>query len=229
MEFVATMVVVGIFLSCFFGAIYQFYRAIRSFFAKQVWLGFMSLLFSFLLGFVVLGLIPFSRDHEGEMARRMICCNNLKQFILFMKMYAADHDEMFPGTFNEPFGEYFKEGDLGVFVCRSSGHKAGSSTNIHEWSTYAYVSGLTEKDPSNCVVMFCLPQNHKGRGAYVGFLGGRVEWFSCQPNPASTQRPPVYTFQELTNTPSLFYGTTNEVVLANLMKRTRIIWPKRKP
>lgn len=32
-------------------------------------------------------------------------------------------------------------------------------------------------------------------------------------------------FQDLTNTPSMFYGTTNEVELADLKKRTRIIWP----
>lgn len=220
MEYVAIMLIVGIFLTIFFGAIYQFYKAMRAFFAKQVWLGFRSLLFSFLLGFLVLCLIPSSGHHEGEWARRVTCGNNLKQFVLFMKMYANDHEEKYPVALNDMLGDYLKAGDMGIFICPSSGHKVGSSTNIHEWTDYAYVTGLTEADPTNCVVMFCLPENHKGKGANVGFLGGIVRWYSCKPNKETTS------FQDLTNTPSLFYGTTNKEQLADLMKRTRIIYPK---
>lgn len=238
--YIMAMVAIAIFLAIFCGSIVLFYRSIRSFIGKQYWKGSWQLLVSIVLGVLILASIPCGNsDRMGESARRAACANNIKQTILFLKMYANDHQDAHPSTYTELVGtNYIIAGssDLTVFVCPSclqSGSTmmgaVGNSKNIHEWTDYAYVSGLTENDPSNSVVMFCPPQNHKGRGANVGFLGGRVEWFSCKPTPASTQRHPIYTFQELTNTPSLFYGTTNVVVLADLLKRTRIIWPKRKP
>jgi hypothetical protein len=109
--------------------------------------------------------------------------------------------------------------------CKGSGHQAGTSTNIHSWTDYAYVSGLTDTDNVNCVLAFCLPENHKGEGANVGLIGGRVEWYSCKYSYTNSFGRYISTFQDLTNTPALFYGTTNEVELADLMKRTRIIYP----
>lgn len=227
MEFVTLIYFFGVILVCLIGAIILFYRGIRSFIAKRYWSGLVLLLCSVLLGLISLGLIVptfFGGCREGEMARRANCRNNPRQFVLFMKWYAGDHDGKYPITFNDAFPDYVYKGDLGIFVCRSSGHQVGSSTNIHEWTNYAYVSGLTDKDPENCVVMFCPPENHKGEGANVAFNSGTVQWYPCKSNKGSTGQYSL-TFQELTNNPSLFYGTTNEMELADLRKRTRIIYP----
>ena len=86
------------------------------------------------------------------------------------------------------------------------------------------MAGLSAEAPAGCVIAFCVPSDHHGQGANVAFVSGMVQWFPCHPTPDQQ-----LTFQDLMNTPSLFYGTTNEVVLADLMKRTRIIWPKRLP
>ena len=234
--YIMAMVAIAIVLAIICGSVILFHRSIRSFMGKQHWKGLWQLLVSILLAILVLASIPCGNsDRMRESARRATCANNIKQTILFLKMYANDHEDAHPPTYTQLVGtNYIIAGssDLTVFVCPSclqSGSTmmgaVGNSKNIHEWTNYAYVSGLTENDPSNCVVIFCPPQNHKGRGANVGFLGGRVEWYSCKSDPASTQRHPVYTFQDLTNTPSLFYGTTNEVQLADLKKRTKIIYP----
>lgn len=158
------------------------------------------------------------------------CRYNLKQIVLGVKMYANDHGEAYPPSFSDLMaGNYIKAGDRGIFVESGSGHRPGSPGDVHGWTDYAYVSGLSEEAPAECVMAFCMPINHHDQGGYVAFVGGVVQWFPCHPTPDTVQGYPQPTFQELTNTPSLFYGTTDEVQLADLKKRTRIIWPKRKP
>jgi len=224
MEWFYSILFLIILLLCVAGAVYFFYRAIRLFIIRKIRRGVVYLILSLLLGFIVFFVIS-AVIGAREYSRRCLCGNNLKQITLFVKMYASDHQEMYSSTLNGLTGDYLKTGDKEVLVCPSSHHKSGALTNIHEWTDYAYVSGLTDGDPSGCVVAFCLPENHKGEGANVAFIGMCIQWYSCQPYKDSTgQHQP--TFQELTNTPSLFYGTTDEAKLADLKKRTRIIYPK---
>jgi len=225
MEYIYPIIAILIFLACVFGSIYLFYRAIRSFIAKRIWQGAIMLLVSFSLGFMVF-FVFVAINGARELAKQSLCMNHLKQIVLYVKMYASDNSEVYPATFNDLMVDDIKTGNIGAFICPSSHHKSGSLTNIHTWTDYAYVSGLTESDPNNCVVAFCLPENHKGEGASVAFLGGNVEWYSCQPyRDTSGKFQP--TFQDLTNTPAIFYGTTDEAKLADLKKRTRIIYPKK--
>lgn len=150
--------------------------------------------------------------------------NNLKQIGLFLEFYADDNDGRYPVSFNGLTGGYMKGGDLMLFVCPSSGHQASPLTNIESWTDYAYVSGLTKADPPYCVIMFCPPDEHNGDGGIVAIRGGLVQWLSTKPDgKTSAEHQP--TFQELTNSPALFYGTTNADQLADLKKRTRIIYP----
>jgi hypothetical protein len=222
MEIVTIIMLFIFFLSCGCGAVYLFYNSIRSFIAKEYWYGIRALIFAFFLGLIVVSSVFPRGDYYGEKGLRIVCNHTQRSLVLFMRMYADDHDGKYPVTFNDMAGEYIKAGDLKVFTCPASHHQVGSLTNIYEWTDYAYVSGLTEADPTNCVVMFCLPDNHKGKGANVGFLGGIVKWYSCKPDKEAPS------FQDLTNTPSLFYGTTNVVQLADLKKRARIIYPKQR-
>ena len=177
-------------------------------------------MFSFIMGFVLVSLL-LAAYGDMQLGQRAACSGHLKHIVLFLKIYANDHQETYPLTVDGLVGpELMRIGDASILVCPESHHKAGSLSNIHEWTDYAYVSGLTDGDPSDCVVAFCLPENHKGKAAVVGFIGGFVKWYPCiKPDKETT------TFQELTNTPSLFYGTTDEVKLADLKKRTRIIYP----
>ncbi len=83
--------------------------------------------------------------------------NNLKQIILFTKMYAVEHDDKYPLSLNDLVGtNYVRSGDFITFVCQANRASHASSnltfflsTNIHSWTDYAYVSGLKDSDPAN--------------------------------------------------------------------------------
>jgi len=227
LNFVLTFVISVLFvLICAYCVVYALYHAIRCFKEKRIRKGMVLLLPSLGAAFVVFSVLS-AVDGARQLSSQGVCNNNLKQIILFTKMYANDHYESYPAVFewlNDT--NYCNHSKASVFVCPGTHHQAGGLTNIHEWTDYAYVSGLSESAPSKCVVVFCLPSNHQGLGANVGYVDGHIEWFPCKADP--TCKEP--TFHDLTNTPSLFYGTTNETVLADLKKQTSIIYPnKRKP
>ena len=225
-EFIGAFLVIGFVLGCFIGALMSLAKCVRAFMSKQVWKGSKALFIGIVLSGILFLIFPSSGRWHGGLSARIVCSNNVKSLVLFMKMCAMDNNGNYPASFNTLIGDYIKKDNLDIFSCAPADKKMRDSKDIHIWSSYVYVSGLTEKDPTNCVEMFCLPENHKNLGANVGFLDGRVMWFPCVKDPASTEKHPIYSFQELTNTPSLFYGTTNEVELADLMSRTKIIYPK---
>ena len=143
-----------------------------------------------------------------------------------MKIYAESHSQNYPSSFNALAGiAAVSSNDTCCFVHSKRKHQQESLTNIEDWTDYAYVSGLKDTDPDGCVVVFCLPEHHGDNGANVGFMSGKTQWFFCKAHKELPGEQHVPTFQELTNTPSLFFGTTDEVQLADLKKRTRIIWP----
>jgi hypothetical protein len=224
-ELFFTILFLILLLLCAIGAVYFFYRAIRLFIIKKIWEGAVRLLLSLLLGFIVFFVIS-AVIGAREKALRCSCAGHLGNIVLMLKMYANDHQEAYPSTLNGLSGDYLKTGDKAILVCPASHTKAGSLSNIHEWTDFAYVSGLSEADHSGCVVAFCLPENHKGEGASVAFIGGNVQWYSCNSytNPSTGERN--VTFHDLTNNPSFFYGTTNLTKLVELMSRTKIIYPK---
>ena len=205
--------------------------AIRAFVGNRFWKGMGLLLLSLVIGAFVLGntIIPYSIfKQRKDIARRFHCMNIIRNTLPVTKFYARDHDGDYPKMLNDMVGLYLKTNDVPILTGPSAQGKVMDGCDIQAWTDYAYVSGLKEADPTNCVEMFCPPENHNGGVSVVGFLGGRVEWVSCRPCKDS-QGKDIPTFQDLTNTPSLFYGTTNEVLLADLKRRTRIIWPKRQP
>ena len=209
------------------GLLYLLYKGIRSLIDRQFLSAFWFLLLPlFVLCLVFPTMLPnYVNPHEK--ARRVCCSQDLRAIVNFRIFTISDNESNYPATFNDMVGDHRSAGDLDVreFVCPSSKWQIGSSTDIHAWTSFAYVSGVLKSDPTNCVRAFCIPDNHRGAGANVAFNSGDVVWFSCKPTKDSNGdiQP---TFQELTNTPSLFYGTTNETQLADMMKRTKIIYPK---
>lgn len=215
-----------VFLAILAGGIYATYRAIRCFMEKRIRMGMVLLLPGLVVVFVVFGVLCAVHGAR-QLSQQGNCNNNLKEITLYTMEFQNDHHETRPASFNDLNDtNYISQSRSSVFICPGTHHEAGALTNIQEWTDYAYVSGLPANAPANCVLAFCLPECHRGEGANVASVDGQISWFPREPykDSAGTVHP---SFRELTNDPTLFYGTTNEVVLADLKKRTRIIWPQK--
>ena len=151
---------------------------------------------------ILAGLLTPALAGAREKARRATCSNNLKQLVLFLKMYASDNSEQYPAAhLSDLFGTYIKPGDLGVFSCPSSVVPKSSSTNnfTDVNSAYAYALGQSEASAAGTPIVWdkvdgtpsvaqTVPTattwggNHKLEGGNVGFIGGQVQWFTAQGN-----------------------------------------------
>ena len=194
------------------GALYLLVLSVRALVSRHYLKGAVLLLV--VPSLYLLSLTPLTcQRHAVERARRAACANQVRNFVLLMKMYAGDHEGHYPSDLKGLLGAYLQTNDVHILTCPSVRWRANSHGGVGESIDYGLVSGLTEKDPPGCIIMFCPPANHQGEGAVVGRLDGRDQWMSAK------------SFQELTNTPSLFYGTTNQEQLAELKQQTRIILP----
>lgn len=137
MFFVMMMVVLSILLACAFGVVFFIYKSICSFKAKRHLAGLGFILLSFILGIFLLAMFPLPPHGLKEKTKRAICMNNLKQIILFTKMYAVDHENKYPVSFNDLVGtNLVRTGDLGIFTCPGLKRHMGSLTNINSWTDY---------------------------------------------------------------------------------------------
>ena len=177
--------------------------------AAGLTLGYVSIVFSLLI--LPAMLLP-AASAARERARRTHCMSNISQLAKGLVMYCMDHDERLPARFEELAETGYVTEPL-LFICRSADQDSGALTSISDWTSYAYVSGLQAWAPSKAVNVFCHPVNHGNRGCNVGYMDGSVEWMHMDE------------FTALTNNPSLFFGTTDEAMIAELQERTKIIWP----
>lgn len=151
---------------------------------------------------ILAGLLTPALAGAREKARRGTCANNIKQLVLFLKMYAGDNSEAYPtSNLNQLFGSYIKSGDLGIFACPSATKVVRtSSTNgfTAANSAYAYWPGQGESAAAGAPIVWdkvsddptatasTAPSatawggNHKGEGGNIGFVGGQVLWYSTQ-------------------------------------------------
>ena len=106
---------------------------------------------------ILAGLLMPALAGAREKARRATCSNNLKQLVLFLKMYAGDNSEKYPDTsMSQLFGTYIKPSDLGIFSCPSS--DVPKSGNTNSWdaasSAYAYAKGQSEASSSGTALVW---------------------------------------------------------------------------
>ena len=147
---------------------------------------------------ILAGLLTPALAGAREKARRATCSNNLKQQILFLKMYASDNSEAYPPFMNVLTNGYVKSGDMGVFYCPSARASAGyikvskaSDFTADANTAYAYASGKSESTPASIPILWdkngktaadCSAENwggnHADEGGNVGFVGGNVQWYS---------------------------------------------------
>ena len=117
------------------------------------------------------------------------CGDNLRQIGLALKQYAQDHDEVFPPDLKMLYPRYAESRK--TLVCpldRAAPRGARSGDPNAPWYTsYTYVSGLTDLDRSACVLAYERQENHRREGmawwqpgvrlgVNVLFLDTHVEW-----------------------------------------------------
>ena len=168
---------------------------------------------------ILAGLLMPALAGAREKARRATCGNNIKQLVLFLKMYAGDNAEKYPTTsMSEMFGSYIKPGDLGVFVCPSAAMFTRATTTngfAAVNSAYYYSQKQSESSAAQTPIVWdkdgdsttmCTDtawgKNHGGDGGNVGFVGGQVQWYTSQGN--------------VSNTTYIGYLTTTLGLLSNL-------------
>ncbi|MEI6789269.1 MAG: DUF1559 domain-containing protein [bacterium] len=147
---------------------------------------------------ILAGLLTPALAGAREKARRTTCANNIKQLVLFLKMYANDSQESYPKTsLTELFGTYIKGGDFGVFYCPSCKWLDKSLTSASTGSfaaancAYFYDNLQSESSAASTPIIWdknkdattvCSKTgwggNHQGDGGNIGFVGGQVQFYT---------------------------------------------------
>jgi len=122
---------------------------------------------------VIAGLVACTHDSvRRDEAGRRKCAENLHAIALLLREsipvapdYPSTLVKLAPFTTNH-----------NLFVCPSTDHRAGSMTNVDEWSDYIYVANLPEvANDANVALLICAPENHGGKYGNVLYLTGEVE------------------------------------------------------
>lgn len=104
-----------------------------------------------------------------ERANIIKCSNNVRLISLALHMYAADHNEAFPGSLPELYPDYIKNEK--IFDC-----PAASVRGTVENTAYEYVTPLAESSDGNEVILYDSLGNHSKLGRNLVRVNGSVEW-----------------------------------------------------
>lgn len=158
---------------------------------------------------ILAGLLTPALAGAREKARRTNCANNLKQLVLFLKMYANDSQESYPSSLKSLFGTYIKPGDLGVFNCPSAKWLTkATTTNSFAAVNTAYFYGTKQSEASSagtpivwdkdgsatdkCGLADKWGGNHQDEGGNMGFAGGQVLWITPSADTTNTSSIAYY-------------------------------------
>ena len=104
-----------------------------------------------------------------ERANIIKCSNNARLISLALHMYAADHNETFPGNLSELYPNYIKNEK--IFDCPASFIRGAA-----EKPSYEYITGLTESSNGTEIILYDKDGNHGKLGRNVVRVNGSVEW-----------------------------------------------------
>lgn len=139
--------------------------------AVAVGCGFFGIFFIAMVAAIALPAVARAR----EAARRASCQNNLKQIGICCKMFASEHNNELPKSFNDLYPEFVS--DPTILVCPSSEGTVGDLADIASWSSYEIV--LSGKDENNEDVILVQEKDehaHIPLGSNVLFGDGHVEF-----------------------------------------------------
>jgi prepilin-type N-terminal cleavage/methylation domain-containing protein len=121
-----------------------------------------------IFGITFASLTPFVNKMK-ERANIIKCSNNVRLISLALHMYAADHNEAFPGSLTELYPDYIKNEK--IFDC-----PAALFRGTVENTAYEYVTPLAESSDGNEAILYDRDGNHGKLGRNLVRVNGSVEW-----------------------------------------------------
>jgi hypothetical protein len=117
--------------------------------------------------------------HPRESSRRTACSNNLHQIGMACSSYAEDNDDCLPDRLDRLYPLYLDNAK--TFACPS----APSSWQDFEKrcataksSSYILLPGMRDDMPSDFIMAYEKPENHRRAGFHVLHIGARPEWWA---------------------------------------------------
>lgn len=128
------------------------------------------------IGVFLLGVRKHGRPSHKATAR-LGDLQNLVQIGSACRMFAADHGGRFPDDWSQLAP--YTEGDATMFVARESGARAGSMSNVMDWTSFVYCPGVTTASPPTTVVAYLPLGHYKSPGTVVLFADGHGIWLNA--------------------------------------------------
>ena len=113
-----------------------------------------------------------------------LCLTNLAQIYVGMRHWEGD-DAIYPPTLTELQG--FVPSSQ-VLVCPATAHRAGSFTNVEQWTDYIYF-GNEREDFLHVALLICPPENHRGKFGHVLWQDGERSRLSSNQVRALVSKP----------------------------------------
>lgn len=103
------------------------------------------------------------------------CQQNLLRISRALVAYAKSHNGAFPPDLKALVAE--RCADSEDFICPEAGDKEGAASDLNQWTSFAYVSGLQATNNPDLPIVICFPLNNNGfqlRAVHVGGYCSRV-------------------------------------------------------
>lgn len=119
--------------------------------------------------------------------------NKLKQIGMACLMYEMDHAGHYPDSFAD-LTEYADAPKL--YVAHPDRDKVGAMSNVMEWTSFVFCSGITTASPPSSVLAFLPPGHHKKHnGGVILFADGEVKLFDLPEFTRTLNRNPYKSTQ----------------------------------